>query len=98
MAGDSGVQFIDGLRVFAPSAKVPSWVKFKFTIDCAALQKFMQAESDEKGILRGEVRESKGGKFYAAMDNFKAKARGENNERAAASEPDDDRGADGLPF
>ena len=62
--------FIDGLRVFKPSEKAPDFIILNGEIDMKELREFALSHHDE-GKVRFQVKESKGGKYYAALDTFK---------------------------
>jgi len=64
--------------VKAPHAKAPDYVKASISIKRVDLMEWLAGKSDE--WLNLVVKESKGGKWYAAVDNWKPehKKTGEN--------------------
>ncbi|MGP1666333.1 MAG: hypothetical protein ACTS5I_10590 [Rhodanobacter sp.] len=63
------IQFIDGLIVKAPNENAPEYVKAKLSIKREELIAWLQGQSGE--WINVEVKESKGGKWYAAVDAWK---------------------------
>jgi hypothetical protein len=70
----SDIEFVDGLIVKAPHPKAPQFVKATISIKVEDLGKWLRAKykaGDEWVNL--DVKESKGGKWYAAVSTFKPK-------------------------
>ena len=68
----SDIEFVDGLIVKAPHPKAPSFVKASISIKVEDLGKWLRAKykaGDE--WVNIDVKESKGGKWYAAVSTFK---------------------------
>jgi len=84
--------FIDGLRVFKPSDKAPDFIILNGEIDMKELREFALSHHEE-GKVRFQVKESKGGKYYAAIDTFVPQARQESAPATAGDYPDED-----IPF
>src|SRR3546814_14173441 len=63
------IQFIDGLIVKAPNANAPEYVKAKLSIKREELIAWLQSQTGD--WINVEVKESKGGKWYAAVDPWK---------------------------
>jgi len=91
MADD--IEFVNGLIVKAPHAKAPDFVKAAISIKVADLTEWL-SDRDEEWI-NIDVKESRGGKWYAAASTFKPKRQQEHKPGAnvPASEYDDD-----IPF
>lgn len=72
------IEFVDGLIVKAPNPKAPSFVKASISIKVEDLGKWLR-EKFKAGNewVNIDVKESKGGKWYAALSTFKPKAKGE---------------------
>ena len=92
----SDIKFIDGLIVKAPHERAPDFVKARLSIKRADLIAWLQAQEGE--WVNAEVKVSKGGKWYAAVDEWKPEQRGEApapraEKPASAPLPDDD-----IPF
>ena len=65
------MEFVDGLIVKAPHAKAPDFVKASISIKVEALKAWLATrDSDWVNI---DVKESKAGKWYAAVSQFKPK-------------------------
>ena len=93
MADD--IQFVDGLIVKAPRPGAPDFVKASISIRVEDLGKWLreQYKAGNKEWINVDVKESKGGKWYAAVNTFKP-------EKKAAPEqkrPMEDM-ADDIPF
>jgi hypothetical protein len=68
------IEFVDGLIVKAPNPKAPDFVKASISIKVEDLGKWLRAKykaGDE--WVNIDVKESKSGKWYAAVSTFKPK-------------------------
>ena len=65
----SAVQFIDGLTFKAPHPKGPDFVKAQGGMRREALIAWLQQQQGE--WVNFDVKESKGGKWYAAVNDYK---------------------------
>lgn len=65
----SDIEFIPGLFVKPTHEKAPDYVKASISIKRAELIAWLSGRSDE--WINLVVKESKGGKWYAAVDNWK---------------------------
>ena len=65
------IQFVDGLIVKAPRDGAPDFVKATISIKVADLKKWLSGQTDE--WVNVDVKESKNGKWYAAVSTFKPK-------------------------
>lgn len=63
------IEFIDGLNAKAPNQGAPEYVKAKLSIKREALIAFLQQRDGE--WINAEIKESKGGKWYVAVDAWK---------------------------
>jgi hypothetical protein len=80
------IQFVDGLIVKAPHENAPSFVKASISIKVADLGNWLRAKHKAgEEWVNVDVKESKGGKWYAAVSTFKPK---ERQEAKAADESD----------
>lgn len=89
MADD--IEFVNGLIVKAPHANAPDFVKAAISIKVADLTEWL-SDRDEEWI-NIDVKESKGGKWYAAVSTFKPKQQQQEQKPGAnvpASEYDED--------
>jgi hypothetical protein len=85
------IEFVDGLIVKPPHERAPDFVKASISIKVEALQKWLSSKSDE--WVNIDVKESKGGKWYAAVSNFKPKPKDESPKKPAGrfDDMDDDK-------
>ena len=72
MAKDE-IEFVDGLIVKAPHEKAPSFVKAQISIKVQALREWLAARADGDEWINLDVKESKGGKWYASVSTYKPK-------------------------
>ena len=68
------IEFVDGLIVKAPHAKAPSFVKAQISIKVEDLGKWLR-EKYKAGNewINLDVKESKGGKWYASVSTYDPK-------------------------
>jgi hypothetical protein len=90
---DNEIEFVNGLIVKAPHQNAPDFVKAAISIKVSDLSEWL-ANRDEEWV-NIDVKESKGGKWYAAVSTFKPKQREETKPGAnvPAAEYDDN-----IPF
>jgi hypothetical protein len=89
------IQFVDGLIVKAPHQNAPAFVKAQISIKVEDLGKWLR-EKYKNGDewINVDVKESKGGKWYAAVSTFKPKEKPLSKElKGAISDMEDD-----IPF
>lgn len=106
MADD--IEFIDGLIVKPPHERAPEFVKCKLSFKREALIAWLQSKDGE--WVNADVKVSNGGKWYAAVDNWKPNKEGGQREEPAKREdpprrqppaqqaPMDDSADDDIPF
>ena len=76
MADD--IEFVDGLHVKAPHANAPGFVKAAISIKVEDLGVWLRAKHKAgEEWVNIDVKESKGGKWYAAVSTFKPKPKEE---------------------
>ena len=81
MAND--IEFVDGLIVKAPHAKAPDYVKASISIKVEDLGKWLRAKyKSGNEWVNIDVKESKGGKWYAAVSTFDPKKKPEQKKPA----------------
>jgi hypothetical protein len=100
-------KFIPGLIVKAPNERAPEYVKAKLSIKREELIAWLQSQTGE--WINADVKVSQGGKWYAAVDDWKPEGNGgrsgarggapsrERPQRATAGDDFDD-GGDSIPF
>lgn len=69
----SDIEFVEGLIVKAPNPKAPDFVKADISIQPAKLAEWLKAHADEEWV-NVDVKESRGGKWYAAVNAYKRDA------------------------
>jgi hypothetical protein len=95
---DDKIEFVDGLIVKAPNPKAPDFVKAQISIKVEDLGKWLR-EKFKAGNewVNLDVKESKSGRWYAAVSTFKPKennpTKGRQDMRAKPSSEDPD-----IPF
>lgn len=85
--------FIDGLIFKAPRATAPSFVKGSLSVKVEAFAAFAR-EHQKDGWLNIDLKESKGGKYYAELNTWE-KGKKDSGEAEAG---DGDPGVDDIPF
>ena len=91
MADD--IEFVKGLIVKAPHANAPDFVKAAISIKVADLTEWLSDRNEE--WINVDVKESRGGKWYAAVSTFKPKQQQE--QKPGANVPANDYDMD-APF
>lgn len=98
-------KFIDGLIVKAPHENAPEYVIAKLSIKREELIAWLQGQSGD--WINADIKESQGGKYYAAVDDWKpGSSRNERPVRQesatqpapARNEFADDFADDDIPF
>jgi hypothetical protein len=83
------IEFVDGLFVKAPHENAPDFVKAQISIKVEDLGKWLRSKYKEslanEGWINLDVKESKGGKWYAAVSNYKPKEKAQEPERRPAT-------------
>jgi hypothetical protein len=87
----SDAKFIEGLIVKAPNERAPEYVKAKLSIKRQELMAWLQAQQGD--WINADVKVSQGGKWYAAVDEWKP----DGKRTEPQSKPRDDFDDDGLP-
>ena len=65
----SDIQFVNGLIIKPPHEKAPDFVKAAISIKREELLTWLRTQTDE--WINIDVKESKGGKWYAAVNDWK---------------------------
>jgi hypothetical protein len=93
--------FVNGLIFKKPHQNAPSFVIASGSIKCSDMKAYMD-EHQVDGWCNFQVKESKGGKYYADKDTFtpsKSEEYSKGTEQAkAAMAPADDSLEDDIPF
>lgn len=86
------IEFVNGLIVKAPHQNAPDFVKCAISIKVADLKEWLAGKEDE--WVNIDVKESKGGKWYAAVSHFRTRQQETKpGANVPATEYDDD-----IPF
>lgn len=82
------IEFVNGLNVKAPREGAPDFVKASISIKTADLMAWLQAKYEHgDDWVNLDVKESKGGKWYAAVNTYKPKEGAQS--KPAAGKADD---------
>ena len=94
----SEVQFIDGLSAKKPHENAPDFVKASVSIHVPRLREFLSQQSGE--WLNADLKESKGGKWYIAVNDYQSKQTDRSVETTGFNPPITTPAApeDDLPF
>lgn len=94
----SDIDFINGLIVKAPNDKAPDFVKARLSIKREELIAWLQGRDGE--WINADIKVSKAGKWFCAVDTWKPNQGGERTERKPASAParDESFDSDSIPF
>lgn len=92
----SNIKFFDGISAFKPNEKAPDFVKGTISVApskfCKALKAWVEENPDEQ-YLRLDLKESKDGKYYLSVNEFKPKQPKDYAEPNQGGDFDDD-----IPF
>ena len=86
-------EFVDGLIVKAPHERAPDFVKCQISIKRKDLGNWLRGRSDE--WINIDVKESRGGKWYAAVSTYKKEDKPHKKPGENMPEGDYD---DSIPF
>lgn len=93
----SEIEFVDGLRIYAPNEGAPDYIIANVQLERDALTAWLAARGDKVRVV---IKRSKGGKLYAAVDTYDRPKDGERQarpQRTAGPKMPDDFGDD-IPF
>ena len=88
----SDPEFIDGLFVKKPHERAPDFVKCGISIKRKELGNWLRGKEDE--WINIQVKESKGGKWYAEIDNWKPEKKDTPDEKKGGDDFVDSK----IPF
>ncbi len=91
----SDIKFVDGLIVKAPHPNAPDFVKMSISIKRKDLGNWLRNETEE--WINIQVKESKNGKWYAAVDDWKPDENRQGNPAPAKADAFDGIDDD-MPF
>jgi len=72
--------FVDGLRISKPKDNAPDWIKANGVINCDELEQYIRANRNESGEIRFQIKESKAGRLYCAVDTWQPQAQNTNQQ------------------
>lgn len=85
-------QFVEGIRAYRPKEGRPEWIKLNMIIDKHRLQAWLDTQEGTIGrdpitgkdvpVIRVDLKESKAGKLYLEVDNWKP-----NQDKTAPQKP-----------
>ena len=90
------IKFVNGLIVKAPREGAPDFVKGSISIKRDELIAWLNAASGE--WVNVDIKESKGGKWYAAVNDWKPTAQAEPSKPDNNQFPPDEGFDDSIPF
>jgi len=90
----SEIKFVDGLRVWPPHERAPDFVKGAMTVNVPELKAWLEQQRESQ--IRVDIKVSKGGKWYLAVNDYKPQG-GTNTGASAPPPPADDFDQD-IPF
>jgi hypothetical protein len=70
-------EFPDGIRVFKPNDKAPSFIKGNISIKKSELINWLQSQGEE---VKLNIKESQKGTYYLEVDTYKREAKPANQE------------------
>lgn len=91
----SDIEFVDGLIVKKPHENAPDFVKCSISIKRADLGNWLRGKQDE--WINVDVKESKNGKWYAAVNDFKPEQQAPAQQAKTPAQELDDLD-DSIPF
>jgi len=91
----SDIEFIDGIIVKAPNPKAPEFVKAALSIKRLDLIAWLESRDDE--WINADIKESKSGKWYCAVNAFKAAGERQASEPSKPA-PSSNFQDDDVPF
>lgn len=91
------IEFVDGLIVKKPHERAPDYVKAAISIQPAKLSEWLAQHQGEEWV-NVQVKESRGGKWYAAVDTWKPQAKREAPVANADRSKPDEFIDDSIPF
>ena len=84
----SEIEFVDGLMVKKPHEKAPDFVKAALSIKRKDLGNWLRQRDDD--WINVDIKESKNGKWYAAVNDFKPEKKAEQDSEPPANDFQDD--------
>ena len=76
----SGITFVDGMSVRKPKEGVPEWIILQISFEVSKFAKFVK-EHEKRGWVSVELRKSKEGKLYLALNDWEPKKTGNRDDQ-----------------
>lgn len=92
---DSRPQFVEGMRVFKPRENAPSFIRANISINRGELIEWLTAQENDD--IRLDIKESKKGTYYAALNTWKKQPSVLDDPRNIAM-PEDRSDVSQIPF
>jgi hypothetical protein len=67
---DNNKIFADGIIFKLPTDKAPNWIKGNITINIEKFTEFIKSQSNERGWINLDVKESKNGTLYVELNTY----------------------------
>lgn len=78
----NNIEFVDGLRVYAPHERAPDYIIANVQVDSAQLSQWLASHPGQQRLV---IKRSKGGKYYAQVDTYKRDAKPQEAARPTPS-------------
>lgn len=89
--------FVDGLIVKSKHENAPDFIKCHLSLKVDELKRFLD-EHQDKGWVNVDVKESKGGKLYAQLNDWKPEGKEDDRVPAVPDYPEDEINPKDVPF
>ena len=90
------MEFVDGLNAEKPSDKAPEFIKAKLSVKCRTLSEWLSKRPEQ--WLNLDVRESKNGKWYVCINDFKPGQKSSGDDRAPTGQQPEEEFDSDIPF
>ena len=95
----NNIEFMEGFFAAKPRKGKPDWIKATVDVDLDSAIAFLEKKkSDGEQKIQFEVRESKGGKFYAAIDHWTPDSGADSAPKLHAVSAPTNIAAEDIPF
>ena len=87
--------FADGIHYSLPRENAPTWVKGTLSFKVEDVKKFLDAHVNNAGFVNVDIKVSKGGKIYCALNTYVPQKPDMETKSMTVSANDE---VDGIPF
>lgn len=91
------LEFVDGMLVKPPHEKAPDFVKASVSFKVAELAKWLEGKKGQEWV-NIDIKSARSGKWYAAVNTYKPKAKEETPEPKSGGQVGGGRLDDDIPF